>query len=501
MWLAGAAGVACAQPANDACENAAPIASGATTFSNLGATTDGPDEPGTCDSAGYTQIGSDVWFRYTSGPCISGPTTVSTCGSSFDTKIAVYADGPCPMTPDQLLACSDDSMECGPGSLQSLLQFFAEANASYLIRVGGYLGEMGGGTLKIVPPDCSSQVPPNDNCDGAIFLVDGVAATGSTVHATNDGTVPSTTCGNSWAGPDVWYAYRPQTSGSVNVNTCGSYPPFDTVLSVYIGTCGSLTQVACNDDSSSGGNNACGPMSYASGVSVPMTAGETYWIRVAGYAGAVGSYTVRAIGGNGIAPPANDHCSAAAPVGLGATSFSTMNADSDGPAVNCGLVGSEGVSFDVWYLYSAAMTGILRVDTCNAATDFDTRLALYSGSACDSLESRLLGCDDDDPSCTAGRSAISVPVVSGRGYLIEVGGVPGASGTGVLTLTQSSHCGSADFNHDGDIGTDADIEAFFACLSGNCCASCDTADFNGDGDVGTDADIEAFFRVLAGGSC
>jgi hypothetical protein len=62
-------------------------------------------------------------------------------------------------------------------------------------------------------------------------------------------------------------------------------------------------------------------------------------------------------------------------------------------------------------------------------------------------------------------------------------------------------CGSADFNHDGDSGTDADIEAFFACIAGNCCAPCGTADFNGDGDVGTDSDIEAFFRVLAGGNC
>jgi uncharacterized membrane protein len=60
---------------------------------------------------------------------------------------------------------------------------------------------------------------------------------------------------------------------------------------------------------------------------------------------------------------------------------------------------------------------------------------------------------------------------------------------------------SADFNHDGDVGTDADIESFFACLSGSCCASCGSADFNGDGDVGTDADIEAFFRVLGGGTC
>jgi hypothetical protein len=60
---------------------------------------------------------------------------------------------------------------------------------------------------------------------------------------------------------------------------------------------------------------------------------------------------------------------------------------------------------------------------------------------------------------------------------------------------------TADFNGDGAVGTDADIEAFFACLAGSCCANCGSADFNGDGAVGTDADIEAFFRVLAGGPC
>jgi hypothetical protein len=53
------------------------------------------------------------------------------------------------------------------------------------------------------------------------------------------------------------------------------------------------------------------------------------------------------------------------------------------------------------------------------------------------------------------------------------------------------------------VGTDADIESFFACLSGACpAAPCtSSADFNGDGDVGTDGDIESFFRVLAGGPC
>jgi hypothetical protein len=66
-----------------------------------------------------------------------------------------------------------------------------------------------------------------------------------------------------------------------------------------------------------------------------------------------------------------------------------------------------------------------------------------------------------------------------------------------------SGCGTSDFNGDGDFGTDADIEAFFACLAGSCCPSCfpGGSDFDGDGDFGTDADIESFFRVLGGGAC
>jgi aminopeptidase N len=91
-----------------------------------------------------------------------------------------------------------------------------------------------------------------------------------------------------------------------------------------------------------------------------------------------------------------------------------------------------------------------------------------------------------------------------------VGGGPFPSGNGVAGgaatwtfFVIASDCGTADFDGDGDTGTDADIEAFFACLAGSCCAMCYSggADFDGDGDTGTDADIESFFRVLAGGNC
>lgn len=72
-----------------------------------------------------------------------------------------------------------------------------------------------------------------------------------------------------------------------------------------------------------------------------------------------------------------------------------------------------------------------------------------------------------------------------------------------FSIIDSSDCGTADFDGDGDSGTDADIDAFFACLSGSCCPTCWYlgADLNGDGDAGADADTEAFFRVLAGGTC
>jgi len=82
------------------------------------------------------------------------------------------------------------------------------------------------------------------------------------------------------------------------------------------------------------------------------------------------------------------------------------------------------------------------------------------------------------------------------------------AGVGITSCSGSTYaappvCGTSDFNGDGDFGTDQDIEAFFACLAGSCCATCFSggSDFNGDGDFGTDQDIESFFRVLGGGAC
>jgi hypothetical protein len=84
---------------------------------------------------------------------------------------------------------------------------------------------------------------------------------------------------------------------------------------------------------------------------------------------------------------------------------------------------------------------------------------------------------------------------------ISVGGSFVSTGVSVSAYIARFMVPSADFDRDGTPATDADIEAFFACIAGNCCPNCGSADFNADGATATDADIESFFRVLAGGPC
>jgi hypothetical protein len=149
-----------------------------TAFDNVDATTDGPDEPGTCDFFSYTQIDADIWYRYTAS--CTGDVTVSLCGSGYDTKLAVYGDT-CP-TGASAIACNDDN--CG-GTTQSELTFSAVAGSEYLIRIGGYNGAMGTGTLTI---SCASTVEcmnPGDCDDGDPCTIDTCDA-GNCVHTLLD---------------------------------------------------------------------------------------------------------------------------------------------------------------------------------------------------------------------------------------------------------------------------------------------------------------------------
>jgi hypothetical protein len=272
----------------------------------------------------------------------------------------------------------------------------------------------------------------------------------------------------------------------------------DTVLSLHSGCPGTAAnQIACNDDAIGG---VCAGMDSGtlrdSAVTAGVTAGQHLLVRVAGYNGSSGVFSLHV----SYLPPANDSCAGATPVSNGVTVFGTMGATTDGPSEPtspCNTFNYSQIGSDVWFRYTATCTGTASVALCGSS--FDTKMAVYGGT-CPTLGGAYLACNDDY--CGL-QSTVTFATASGQDYLIRVGGYQGATGQATMTIGCEPSCGSADFDCDGDTGTDADIEAFFACIAGNCpAAPCDsTADFNMDGDVGTDADIEAFFRVLAGGAC
>lgn len=135
---------------------------------------------------------------------------------------------------------------------------------------------------------------------------------------------------------------------------------------------------------------------------------------------------------------ANDNCAAATGIVDGVTPFSTANATTDGPThtgTACDVGGSATVSNDVWYRYFSSCTGILTVSTCGDA-NFDTRLAIYNTCTCPiSGNGNLVSCSDDAVGCGGGTSELVVNANAGNCYSIRVGGDPGQTGTGNLTIT------------------------------------------------------------------
>jgi hypothetical protein len=127
-------------PANDHCFNAASVGEETVAIDTTGALTDGPDELEAC-LLSEPVFGADVWYCYTAS--CSGTVTVDLCSSTFDTMAAVYDGCSCPAD-DSAIACED-----GGCFAQSIVSFPATACQSYLIRVGGYFGDEGLGSMTV----------------------------------------------------------------------------------------------------------------------------------------------------------------------------------------------------------------------------------------------------------------------------------------------------------------------------------------------------------------
>jgi hypothetical protein len=245
-------------PANDAFDAAVELSGRSITVS--GSNKDATKETGEPNHAGELG-GASVWFRWTAPA--SGETTVTTCGSDFDTLLAAYTGG----SVNALTGVASNDDDCG---LQSSITFTAAEGETYRIAVDGLDAETGLFELHL------RLAPPNDDFADAVQL-DGdqgsVAGTnaGASLEPSEPGGVSNS----------VWYRWTAPSTGPATFMTCGS--PFDTAIAVHTGSeLQSLTLIAYSDD-------AC---DLASIASFEATAGTTYGVAVGGCCGESGDFTL-----------------------------------------------------------------------------------------------------------------------------------------------------------------------------------------------------------------
>ncbi len=99
--------------------------------------------------------------------------------------------------------------------------------------------------------DTFNQVLMNDECIGSIALIPGSAfginpVTGSILGATTTTSI-TPSCPTSY---DVWYSFTVPASGNLTIETQVAFENSmtDSVLTAYTGTCGTLTQIGCDDN-------------------------------------------------------------------------------------------------------------------------------------------------------------------------------------------------------------------------------------------------------------
>jgi uncharacterized repeat protein (TIGR01451 family) len=211
-----------------------------------------------------------VWYVYTA--TVDGALHVDTLGSDYDTVLGIWTGSWGALAN---VGCDDDVS--WPSIPQSSLDISVVSGTTYYVEAVGYrsteLGNLVLSASVLVPP-------PNDDFANAFVIDDNpYSYTQTTALATtqpNDPRFPciansgTTNWGQGWH--SVWYAYSATDDGSLHVDTNGS--DYDTVLGVWTGSWGSLTNVGCDDDSGAG---------TQSSLDVAISAGTTYYVEIAGY--------------------------------------------------------------------------------------------------------------------------------------------------------------------------------------------------------------------------
>ncbi len=290
---------------NDECATATSIGFGAGfTFPFDSTSATDSVEPWSCSSV----AGRDLWFEYTA----SGNDQVdfSACSPNFGTVVEIFDGQSCSSLVS--LGCSQNA--CGaPGAIT----LNVTSGQSYLLRVGGLNGGSGAGQIVV-----QFTPPPNDQCAGALQLLDGLTLFDTTHALTHQA---GWACGTGFK--DIWYTFI-STSNFLDIRACGS--SFDPIVELFDGSCGSLTPLAC-------ASQGCG---ISNGISLQVLQGTIFYLRVGGLVGD---------GGPGVLD-----VSGAGPILLG-SSYCVANPNSTGAGAALSASGSSWISADSFELTASSV--------------------------------------------------------------------------------------------------------------------------------------------------
>ena len=254
------------------------------------------------------------------------------------------------------------------------------------ISNNNYDGGQNGGSLIVIIEDCGT--PENDECSNAQLLTPNY-----TCQIFEDFLIGATPSGGGFSCvptpnvKDIWYKIPVPSNGAVNIETKDvEHGLDDLVLEVFIGSCGSLTLLACDDNS--GENN------HAQITLFDQTPSDTLYVRLIDS----GSDESGPIGICVTIPVTNDLCNSATELAVGAscvvTSFHNHGATaSNNPSyrLNCGP--QTNAVPDIWFTADIPNSGNLIVESFYASPTYvNTVMEAYSGT-CNGLVALM--CNDE----------------------------------------------------------------------------------------------------------
>jgi hypothetical protein len=420
-------------PPNDDCAAAQFIpCGGSVTFNNSGASTVPSDPVFSCHVGGAQQGLNTIWFYFQAQ---SSSADISLCNPGTlvgDTLLAVYS-GSCGAFTE--LACNDDgnTADCGSPAWRSKLSVAGLIPGQFYYIQAASWATSSIGQMQLTV-SCAATNP--NLCSGAQLIAcdSSIIFNNSSYTTSPDDPV----FGCHVAGPQQgfhtgWFAFTADGEFA-DLSLCNpGTVPGDTLLAVYSGVCGALTEIACNDD---GGTTGCGSPPWRSSLTVGgLVPGQTYFVQTAGWSASQAGQMELSIR----CYRAIDDCSRPLHVDCNSSTifnnsgFSTEPSD---PAFSCHVFGAQQGYATAWFTFTPNTTQA-DISLCNPGTAVpDTLLAVYSGSCGAFTE---LACNDDgDAGCGpfGYQSRLSVfGLVPGQTYYIQAAGWdPGQIGNCELTI-------------------------------------------------------------------